>query len=396
MSSSFRRESRIVHAGRHPERFDGVVNPPVFRASTVLAPTVEALHALHPHRFEKTYYGRYGTPTTFALEEAVAELEGGEKCVLVGSGLAAITSTLMALLRNGDHLLMVDSVYFPTRAFCDNVLAGLGIRTTYYDPMIGAGLADLMTPETKVVFTESPGSLTFEVQDIPAIAAVAHAQGALVVMDNTWGLLSFSPFAHGVDVSLQAATKYLVGHSDAMLGTITTADRGLWEKIKTHVSWHGHAVGSEETYLGLRGVRTLAVRLRQQFTAGREIAQWLHQRPEVARVLHPALPSCPGHEVWKRDFTGGCGLFSIELASREGAPLPTAAVHAMLNGYSHFKLGYSWGGFESLVVPATPCRTTAPLASENPLVRYHVGLEDPQDLIDDLAAGFERLAAAAE
>ncbi|SIS99416.1 cystathionine beta-lyase [Insolitispirillum peregrinum] len=390
-----KKESRIVHAGLHPDRFEGVVNPPVFRASTVLAPTVAELKARHSQRFDVTYYGRYGTPTTRALEEAVAEIEGGSKAILVSSGLAAISSTLLALLRQGDHLLMVDSAYYPTRAFCDQILVTYGIETTYYDPMIGAGIADLIRPNTRVVFTESPGSQTFEVQDIPAIAEAAHAAGVLVVMDNTWGLLSFQPFEKGVDVSLQAATKYLGGHSDAMLGTIATADRALWERIKNHVCLMGHAVGTEEVYLGLRGVRTLPIRLRQHFEAGLTVARWLESRPEVARVLHPALPGCPGHDLWKRDFTGGCGLFSIELALPASGDLPEAAVNEMLDHYHFFKLGYSWGGFESLVVPATPLRTAAPLpAGTGPIVRYHVGLEDTDDLIADLEQGFDRLKAA--
>jgi cystathionine beta-lyase len=384
-----KKDSRIIHAGRHPDRFEGIVNTPIYRASTVLAPTVAELKARHPHRFEVTYYGRYGTPTTRALEEAVAEIEGGSHCVLVGSGLASISSALLALLKAGDHLLMVDSAYYPTRAFCDQVLTTYGIETTYYDPCIGAGISALMRENTRVVFTESPGSQTFEVQDIPAIAEVAHAANALVVMDNTWGLMTFQPFSKGVDVSLQAATKYLVGHSDAMLGTITTADRALWERIKTHVSLLGHAPGTEEVYLGLRGLRTLPVRLRQQFASGLKVALWLKDRPEVRRVLHPALPDCPGHALWKRDFDGGCGLFGIELTDHA-----ESAVNAMLDGYDHFKLGYSWGGFESLVVPATPARTAAPFEARGPLVRYHVGLEDVDDLIDDLVRGFDRLAAA--
>lgn len=390
-----KKESRIIHAGLHPDRFEGVVNPPVFRASTVLAPTVAELKARHPQRFEVTYYGRYGTPTTRALEEAVAEIEGGAKAILVSSGLAAISSTLLALLRQGDHLLMVDSTYYPTRAFCDQVLTTYGIETTYYDPMIGAGIAELIRPNTKIVFTESPGSQTFEVQDIPAIAQAAHAAGALVAMDNTWGLLSFQPFEKGVDISIQAATKYLGGHSDAMLGTIATADVALWEKIKTHVCLLGHAVGTEEVYLGLRGVRTLPIRLRQHFEAGLKVARWLQQRPEVARVLHPALPDCPGHALWQRDFTGGCGLFSIELAPHQGREIPEEVVNTMLDHYHFFKLGYSWGGFESLVVPATPLRTAAPLPKgTGPIIRYHVGLEDVNDLIADLEQGFDRLARA--
>lgn len=380
-------DTRIVHAGRAPEEHMGTVNPPAWRASTVIAPTVRELNERGKKRFDHIMtYGRHGTPTTFALEDAVAEIEGGTHCVSVGSGLAAVTATLTALLSAGDHLLMVDSVYGPTRAFCDQVLSRLDVTTTYYDPAAGAGVAALMRPETKVVFTESPGSHTFEIQDIPAIAEAAHAGGAVVVMDNTWGILSFQPFTKGVDVSVQAATKYIVGHSDAMLGTITCADADLFARIRTSVALFGYAAGSEEAWLGLRGLRTLGVRLRQQFDAGLRVAAWLKTRPEVARVLHPALADHPGHALWQRDFNGGCGLFGVELK-----PVADAAVEAMLDGYDLFALGYSWGGFESLVVPTHVSRTATDWPFKGPLVRYHVGLEDPADLIADLERGFDRL-----
>ena len=264
-----KKNTRLVHAGRHPEQQFGAVNPPVYHASTILHPSVEAMERSGRTPFEGVRYGRYGTPTTFAFEEAMAEVEGGGKCIATSSGLAAITGALMAVLRAGDHLLMVDSAYFPTRKFCDAVLAGLGIETTYYDPTIGAGIAAMIRPETRVVFTESPGSLTFEVQDIPAIAEAAHAAGAVVMMDNTWGVLTFQPFAHGVDISVQACTKYVVGHSDAMLGAITCRDPDLWLKVKTSVAAFGHSPGTEELFLGLRGIRTLPVRLRQHADANR-------------------------------------------------------------------------------------------------------------------------------
>lgn len=386
-----KKDTRIVHAGRHPEEHHGVVNPPVYRASTVLAPTVQALRERGRHRFDTVYYGRYGTPTTFALEEAVAEIEGGTRAVAVGSGLAAITGTLTALLETGDHILMVDSVYFPTRNFCDNVLARLGIETTYYDPRVGGDIAELIRPNTKVVFVESPGSQTFDVQDVPAIADAAHAKGAVVVMDNTWGVMHFQPFAKGVDVSLQAATKYIVGHSDAMLGVITAKDEDLFRRIRTSVALYGYCAGSEEVYMGLRGLRTLSVRLQRHFEAGVRIARWLQDRPEVARVMHPALPDDPGHALWKRDFTGGCGLFGVELK-----PVPDTAVEAMLDGYALFAMGYSWGGYESLVVPTTGSikRTATAWSPGGPTLRYHIGLEDPDDLIADLEQGFERLRAS--
>jgi cystathionine beta-lyase len=287
---------------------------------------------------------------------------------------------------------MVDSVYFPTRRFCQDQLKRWGIATTFYDPLLGADIASLMRPETRVVFVESPGSLTFEVQDIPAIAAVAHAGGAVVVMDNTWATpLFFQPFDKGVDISIQAATKFIVGHSDAMLGVITCATEELWHTVKSSVAQSGVCAGSEEVFLGLRGLRTLSVRLRQHQESGLALASWLSQRPEVRRVMHPALPEDPGHTLWKRDFTGACGLFGLELR-----PCSEVAVAAFLDGLAHFGLGYSWGGFESLIIPTTEGikRTTTSWQADGPTLRIHTGLEDPSDLIADLALGFERLAAA--
>jgi cystathionine beta-lyase, bacterial len=386
-----KKNTLLVHAGRHPERHQGVVNTPVYRASTVLHASVAAMEASGRKPYEGVRYGRYGTPTTFAFEEAVAAVEGGARAIAMPSGLAAITGTLMALLKAGDHLLMVDSAYFPTRKFCDSVLAGLGIETTYYDPLIGAGIAALMKPNTRLVFTESPGSLTFEVQDLPAIAAAAHARGALVAIDNTWGVMSFQPFAHGVDVSIQACTKYIVGHADAMLGSITVADEALWLRIKTSTAAFGHSPGTEEMFLGSRGLRTLGVRLRQHTETALRLAAWLKDRPEVAEVLYPPLPGDRGHALWKRDFTGGCGLFGVILK-----PTSKRAVDAMLDGYAHFNLGYSWGGFESLVIPTggnAVIRTASTWAPAGPSLRFHAGLEDADDLIADLEAGFERLDA---
>jgi len=387
-----KKETRILHAGRHPERFHGAVNPPVYHASTILHPSVAAMEKSGKTPFEGVRYGRFGTPTTFALEEAVAELEGGHRAIATSSGLAAITGALMAVLKAGDHLLMTDSTYFPTRKFCDTVLKGLGIETSYYDPTLGAGIAALFKPNTRVVFTESPGSLTFDVQDIPAIAKAAHAIGAVVMMDNTWGVLNFQPFTKGVDVSIQAATKYIVGHADAMLGTITTATPEMWLKIKTSVATFGHSPGTEELYLALRGLRTLAVRLRQHAATALELTTWLEGRPEVDRVLYPPLASDPGHALWKRDFTGACGLFGVILK-----PMPRPAVEAMLDGFSHFKLGFSWGGFESLVIPTdghSIIRTASAWTPAGPSLRFHAGLEDTADLLEDLEQGFERLSCA--
>jgi cystathionine beta-lyase len=391
-ASVMKKETRILHAGRHPDRFNGAVNPPVYHASTILHPSVAAMEKSGKTPFEGVRYGRYGTPTTFALEEAVAELEGGHRSVATSSGLAAITGSLMAFLKAGDHVLMVDTAYFPTRKFCDDVLGPLGIETTYYDPLVGSGLAALMRPNTKVVFTESPGSLTFEVQDIPAIAEAAHAGGAVVMMDNTWGALTFQPFTKGVDLSIQAATKYIVGHADAMLGVITAATPELWLRVKTSVAAFGHSPGAEEMYLGLRGLRTLAVRLRQHAASGIQLATWLEARPEVDRVLYPPLPSDPGHALWNRDFNGACGLLGVILK-----PVGKSAVDAMLDGFDHFKLGFSWGGFESLVIPSSGpgiTRTASTWAPAGPSLRFHAGLEDTDDLLDDLERGFARLKSA--
>lgn len=387
-----KKNSLIVHAGRHPERYHGAVNPPVYHASTILHASVAAMESSGKKPFDGVRYGRFGTPTTFAFEEAVAAVEGGARAIAMPSGLAAITGTLMALLRAGDHLLMVDTTYFPTRKFCDSVLSGLGIETTYYDPAVGADIAALMRPNTRLVFAESPGSLTFEIQDIPAIAAIAHAHGALVALDNTWGVLNFQPFAHGIDVSIQACTKYVVGHADAMLGSITVADEDLWLRIKTSVAAFGHSPGADEMFLGLRGLRTLGVRLKHHTETALKLTAWLRQRPEVAQVLYPPLPDDAHHDLWKRDFTGGCGLFGVILK-----PAAKAAVDAMLDGYRHFSLGFSWGGFESLVIPTSGhsiIRTATRWNPPGPSLRFHAGLEDADDLIADLDAGFTRLRAA--
>jgi cysteine-S-conjugate beta-lyase len=383
-----KQDTRLTHAGREPEQFHGFVNTPIYRGSTVLFPSVERLEA----NDQEFTYGRLGTPTVRALEEAIAELEGGHATLLAPSGLSAIATTFLALVSAGDHVLVSDSVYRPTRRFCDHVLKRLGVETTYYDPCVGSGIEDLIRKNTKLVFTESPGSQTFDVQDIPAIAAAAHAASALVVLDNTWSTpLFFKPFAHGADVSIQAATKYIVGHADAMLGAIT-ATKSVWPAIaRTHEDL-GLCVGPEDAYLGLRGLRSLGVRLARHQTSALELARWLGQRLEVARVIHPALPSHPGHALWKRDFTGASGLFAIVLK-----PVSHKAVAAMLDGLELFGMGYSWGGFESLILPFDPSayRTATVWSEQGPALRLHVGLEDIDDLKADLEAGFARLAAAA-
>jgi cystathionine beta-lyase len=375
-----RKDTRIVTTGRDPESNFGIVNPPVYHASTILFPTVAALNEAIKEPFEGVYYGRFGTPTTFALEQAVAELEGGHRAVAVSSGLAAVGIGLMAFLKAGDHLLMVDSAYFPTRKVCDTVLARFGVETTYYDPLIGAGIADLIRPETKIVYMESPGSLTFEVQDVPAIAAAAHDGGAVAVFDNTWGTpLFFKAFDHGVDIVVHAATKYIVGHADAMLGVVVTRDEKAFHAVKSCAVALGNSPGPDDCYLGLRGLRTMSVRLARHQETGLTLARWLKARPEVTRVLHPALPDDPGHELWRRDFTGANGLFAAVL------------------GLELFGMGFSWGGYESLILDVRPhiTRTARPWPDPGPVLRIHAGLEDAADLIADLESGFRRLNAAA-
>jgi cystathionine beta-lyase len=378
-------DTQLAHVGRAPSRHHGFVNTPIYRGSTVLFPTLASLEA----NAQDFTYGRLGSPTVKALEEAIAEIEGGTRTLLTPSGLSAIAATLLAFASAGDEVLVSDSVYRPTRRFCDHVLKRIGVKTTYYDPLIGAGIRQLLGPKTKLVFTESPGSQTFEVQDIPAIAKAAHEAGAMVVLDNTWATpLYFKPFTHGVDVSIQAATKYIVGHADAMLGAITASENATHIVEKAHDEL-GLCPGPEDVYLGLRGLRTLSVRLARHQQSGLELARWLEARPEVARVLHPALSSDPGHALWRRDFTGASGLFSIVLK-----PASRAALADMLDGLSLFGMGYSWGGFESLILPFDPSdyRTATKWQAEGPAIRLHVGLEDVEDLKADLEAGFARLA----
>ncbi len=379
--------TKAVHSGRAPHDNFGFVNPPVYRGSTVLFPTVEKLWK----RDQAYTYGRSGTPTITALEEALAEIEGGAATALTGSGYQAVSTAILAFVKAGDHILMLDSVYQPTRKFCDHMLARLGVETTYYDPLIGAGIAELVRPNTRLIFTESPGSQTFEVQDIPAIARVAAERDLWLLMDNTWATpLYFRPFDHGVDVSIHAATKYIVGHADAMLGAITSNARAA-KHIAIAKDQLGISPGSEETYLGMRGLRTMATRLAQHQRSALEIARWLEGRPEVARVLHPGLASHPQHALWKRDFLGASGLFSIILK-----PVSDKAVAAMLDGLELFGMGFSWGGYESLVIPfdARSYRTATQWQPEGPALRLHIGLEDVDDLRADLEAGFKRLAAA--
>ena len=380
-----RKETRIVGAGRKPADQFGAVNTPVYRASTILFPDTKTMLS----EGQPYIYGRRGTPTTRALEEAVCEIEGGARTVLTPSGLSACTLAILAACGAGDHLLVTDSCYGPTRHFCEKVAVRFGIETTFFDPLIGAGIADAFRPNTEAVFLESPGSHTFEVQDVPAIAAEARKRGIAVILDNTWATpLYFDAFKHGVDLSVQAGTKYLGGHADVNLGTVT-ADAAYKDRlVETHGSL-GMTSNGDEAFLAMRGLRTLAVRLKRHQETATDLASWLATRPEVARVLYPALPHDPGHALWKRDFTGATGLFGVVLK-----PVSQAAVAAMLDGFELFSLGYSWGGFESLVVPSRFHRTHKGVAGDGPVVRFHAGLEDADDLRADLAAGLERLARA--
>src|ERR1700691_4783028 len=382
-------ETALVTAGRDTKAQKGFVNPPVVHGSTVLYPTAEDLHA-HRGEFQ---YGRHGTPTTQALQQTLMALEG-PACAGVGlapSGRAAITTTLLAVLKSGDHLLVCDNVYRPSRNFCNGLLARYGVETSYFDPMIGAGIAKLFKPNTKAVLVEAPGSQSFEMPDIPAIAAVAHARGALVIDDNTWATPLFHrSLDQGVDISMQAATKYIGGHSDIMFGTIS-ANAKAWPVVAEAIRLLGVCAGPDDVFLALRGLRTLAVRLAQHQQSGIEMARWLAGRHEVIKVLHPALEGDPGHAIWKRDFTGASGLFSIVLK-----PAPQKAVDALLDAVKLFGMGYSWGGFESLVIPfdCASYRTASKWAPGGPTLRFHIGLEDVSDLKADLERGFEAFNAA--
>src|SRR5580692_5603338 len=382
-------ETALVTAGRDTKAQKGFVNPPVVHGSTVLYPTAEDLHA---HRGEFRY-ARYGTPTTNALQQTLMALEG-PACAGVGiapSGLSAISTTLLAVLKAGDHVLVCDNAYRPSRNFCNGLLARYGVETTYFDPLIGAGVEKLFKPNTRAVLVEAPGSQSFEMPDIPEIAAVAHARGALVIDDNTWA----TPLYHrslelGVDISMQAGTKYIGGHSDIMFGTIS-ANAKAWPIVSENIRLLGVCAGPDDVYLALRGMRTLSVRLAQHHRSGLEMARWLQQRPEVLRVLHPALESDPGHAIWKRDFTGASGLFSIVLQ-----PKPQKAVDAMLDSLKLFGMGFSWGGFESLAIPfdCSGYRTATKWAPGGPALRLHIGLENVEDLKADLDHGFAVFNAA--
>lgn len=379
--------TRLTLAGREPADQFGFVNTPIYRGSTVLYPDVAHLKS----RNVRYTYGTKGTPTTEALERAWTDIAGAAGTVLAPTGLAAVTLALMTALKSGDHLLVTDSAYQPTRHFCDSILVRMGVETTYYDPTIGAGIGALFRPNTTAVLVEAPGSQSFEMQDIPAIAEAAHAHGMCVVMDNTWATpLFFPPHERGVDLAVEAGTKYLSGHSDLMLGLVS-ANAAWFKRLRATFDAFAMCAGPEDCFLALRGLRTMELRLREAERQGLALANWLRMRPEVRQVLHPALPDAPGHEIWKRDFLGASGLFSVVLH-----PVSDQALAAMLDGLDLFGMGYSWGGYESLVIPFD-CRSYRTATSWNPggpALRFQVGLEDVDDLVADLEAGFERLRAA--
>ncbi|CAN5622831.1 cystathionine beta-lyase [soil metagenome] len=384
--------TRVVTAGRRREWTAGVVNTPVWRASTILYESVAEMHERLGDTHHRLFYGRRGTPTQWSLADALTELEpGAEGTFLYPSGVAAIAAALLSVLSPGDELLLVDSAYDPTRAMANGLLKRMGIVTRFYDPLIGADIADLITDKTRAIFLESPGSLTFEVQDVPAIVAAAKARGVTTLLDNTWATpLLFPAIAHGIDLTILACTKYVVGHSDVMLGSVTAAP-GHFARLRDTSFQLGQVTSPDDAWLGSRGLRTMALRLRQHQASALKIAHWLNERPEVARVLHPALPDCPGHELFLRDFKGSSGLFSFVLQGGNDA-----ARTALIDGLELFGIGYSWGGFESLAVPIDPqrYRSVTRRADAGPVVRLQIGLEDADDLIADLTAGLARFSAA--
>ena len=387
--NNMKKDTIIASTGRDKKYTHGAINTPVYHASTLTFDTVKEMKQeqgeLHTGGLT---YGRRGNPTTYALEQAMCDLEGADCCYLYPSGLAAISGAILSFASAGDHILMADGVYGPTRNLVDKMLNRLGIETTFYDPMIGADIAALIRDNTKIIFTESPCSITMEIQDIPAIAKAAHARDVLVMMDNTWGTpLHFNAFDHGVDFSIHALTKYIVGHSDAMVGCVTT--RAEHSHQLCDMSYQmGYCVSPDDAFLALRGLRTLKIRLKQHEENALKIAKWLEGRPEVDHVRHPAYPSCPGHEIWKRDFTGANGLFSFVLKAGH-----ERATTALMEGMEHFKMGYSWGGYESLILTYNGIknlRSATGWDASGPLIRLHIGLEDVDDLIADLEKGFAR------
>jgi len=378
----------VGHLGRDPRKWMGAVSTPVFRASTILFPTVEDMKLAEARRHPGLTYGLHGLPTITDFQTAMAELEGGHAALAVPSGLTATTLPLLALCKPGDQVLVTDAVYGPTRRFCDLHLTRLGIAVDYYDPLLGAGISEAMRSNTRLVFLESPGSLTFEVQDVPAICDVARARGAFTVLDNTWATpLNFRAFDHGVDVAVHAATKYIGGHSDVLLGAVV-ANEAAYAPLFRLWTDMGVSASSDDCFLGLRGLRTLAARLDRQQASALRIATWLREQPQVKEVLYPALPGARGHELWKRDFRGASSLFGVILQ-----PVAQERVNAMLDGMGIFAMGWSWGGFESLMIPTFPerVRSVTKWVPGGPCLRLAVGLEDADDLIEDLAAGLAKL-----
>ncbi|MGE4056934.1 MAG: cystathionine beta-lyase [Vicinamibacterales bacterium] len=393
LKPKFGLDTVATHSGRNPAAHAGSVNPPVYHASTILFDRMEDYENRRERFYDGVGYGLYNTPTTLALAEAVAELEDASRCLVVQSGTAAIATTLMAFASSGSHLLVADTAYRTTRNFCEEILRPLGIDITYYDPMLGAAIADLITPATTLVYLESPGSMTFEVQDIPAITEVARRHAVPTAIDASWASPVFlRPLALGVDISIQSGTKYLCGHSDVIFGTAATCDETLFRRLKDVAGRLGHRLGGEDCYLALRGLRTLPLRMERHQETALRLAEWLATQPEVKQVLHPAFPDHPGHSIWRRDFTGASGLFGVLLH-----PAPRSAIAAALEGMRLFKMGSSWGGYESLIVPvdAGYIRATSPGGNDGVLLRVHAGLETIDDLIKDLEEGFGRLRSHA-
>ena len=388
-----KQDTKLIALGRAPVRAQGPVNLPVHRASTILSEHLDGyVHRFDgDNRYDNVTYGATGTQNSRALAEAVAAIEGGHRTVVTGSGLSAVTMAVSAMVDAGDHVLVPDSVYGPTRRFCAEILSRYEVETSFYDPAVGAGIADAMRANTRLVYTEAPGSLTFEMQDVPAIAKAAHERGALVAMDNTWATpIYFRPLEHGVDISIQAGTKYLAGHSDLVIGMITTATEELFRTIADQTFAFGDTASPDDCFLALRGMRSLSVRLKRQSASAMKIARWLAAHPEVKRVLYPALESDPGHALWKRDFAGASSLFGLAMHTTD-----EAAIARMVNGLALFRIGSSWGGYESLVAynRMPIARAVIPWTETPFLLRMHIGLEDPDDLIADLEAGLARLDA---
>jgi cystathionine beta-lyase len=388
-----KRDTLTAHAGRDSQRYAGLVNTPVFRGSTVLYPDLKSYEHNEPDNFKSKRYGIHGTPTTFALEEAVARLEGGHAAVALPSGLAAVVAALAPYAKQGAHILVADSVYGPTRKFCEKRLKPFGVEVEYYDPLIGGMISKQIRSNTTAIYCESPGSLTFEMQDLPAIAEAARSQDIPVLADNTWATpYFFRSFDHGVDVSIHAGTKYIVGHADALVGLVVTNEK-QWLPVRHAVADYGYCVSPDDCYLALRGLRTIGVRMQHQQKSALKIARWLQTRPEVLRVLYPALEDDPGHALWRRDFDGAASVFGVILHA-----VPDDTVATMIDALKLFGIGSSWGGFESLCIRANPTteRTATRGNADGPLIRLHIGLEDSEDLIADLAQGLDRMTNSPE